>query len=159
MLPCYASQQWHCCSSPQPWGSTAPTELEGGAAWAAGASCCHHGKPRGAVRSCPLQIRVLGKEASDGSLHLPDTQGSKSLSKGLIHHLNTGVSLQRGQEAAVLRDDTRVSFCPREVMDLELCNCESLSRSHRQAEVGACPWRRERVRVLSSLPVRSEQLS
>lgn len=46
--------------------------------------------PECTVRSCPsLQIRVLGKEDSGGSFHLPDTQGSKSLSKGLICYMST----------------------------------------------------------------------
>lgn len=48
---------------------------------------------------CPsLQIRVLGKEDSDGSFHLPDTQGRKSLSKGLISYLSTGNKISGSPE-------------------------------------------------------------
>lgn len=121
-LPCISSSGTAAPDiSPE---STAPAELEVAAAWAAGISCCPHGKPRGAVRSCPpLQIRVPRTEASNGNLHLPDTQGCKSLSKGLIHDLNTGVPLQGGQETALQGaqgDGTSVSFCRGEVMALEL---------------------------------------
>lgn len=90
--------------------SMVPSELEIAAASAAGVSCCHQGKPRGAVRSClPSQIRVLGKGVSNCRFNLVDTP------KGLTHHPNTSVPLQHGQEITLLaapRGDRHVSFCP-----------------------------------------------